>query len=139
MRVTVNGEDVKFETAYPFIRNGHTLVPIRGIFEKIGATVDYDAETKKVMAYKPGTEIVLVIGSNTAWVNEEEKWIPMPAQVVSGSTVLPLRFVCETLGATVDYAKHANAVNIYVPQHEDDLRGPVSDPPPNTTTTGGGL
>lgn len=135
MVVTVNGEDVTFATAQPFIKAGHTLVPVRGVFEKIGARVDWDVEKKIVSAYKPGIEVVMQIGSNKALVNNEEKWIPMPAQIVSGSTMVPLRFLCETLGATVSYDRDANMVNIYVPQHEDDLK-PGSPPPSTTGTTG---
>ncbi|QYK52887.1 MAG: copper amine oxidase N-terminal domain-containing protein [Fimbriimonadaceae bacterium] len=132
VRVTVNGEDVTFATTQPYVKGGHTLVPIRGVFEKIGAKVDYDATKKMVSAYKPGTEVVLIIGSNKALVNNEEKWIPMPAQVTSGSTMVPLRFLTETLGGTISYDYEAKIVNIYVPQHEDDLR--PGDPPPVTTT-----
>jgi hypothetical protein len=132
VRVTVNGEDVTFATTQPYVKGGHTLVPIRGVFEKIGAKVDYDSKKKMVSAYKPGIEVVLIIGSNKALVNNEEKWIPMAAQVTSGSTMVPLRFLSETLGATVSYDVEAKIVNIYVPQHEDDLR--PGDPPPIKTT-----
>src|SRR5690606_10417808 len=112
MRVTVNGEDVTFATTQPFVKNGHTLVPIRGVFEKIGAKVDYESKTGKVMAYKPGIEIVLMIGSDKALVNSKEQWIPMAASIVSGSTMVPLRFLSESLGATVSYAKEAHTINI---------------------------
>lgn len=128
MRVSVNGEDVTFATAQPFVKQGHTLVPIRGIFEKIGAKVDYNSETSTVMAYKPGIEIVLKIGSTKAMVNSEEKYVPLPAQIVSGSTMVPLRFLSESLGATVSYDEKADWVNIYMPQHEDDLQ-PGTPPP----------
>jgi len=128
MRVSVNGEDVTFATTQPFMKQGHTLVPIRGVFEKIGAKVDYDSKTQMVMAYKPGIEIVLKIGSDKAMVNNEEKYVPLPAQIYSGSTVVPLRFLAESLGATVSYNEAAGWINIYVPQHEDDLQ-PGTPPP----------
>lgn len=133
VRITVNGEDVNFATTQPYIKGGHTLVPIRGVFEKIGAKVDYDAAKKMVSAYKPGIEVVLIIGSNKALVNNEEKYIPMAASVTSGSTMVPLRFLSESLGATVSFNMEARVVNIYVPQHEDDLR---PGDPPKTGTTG---
>ncbi len=139
MVVTVNGEDVHFATAQPFIKGGHTLVPVRGVFEKIGARVDWDVDKKIVSAYKPGIEVVMQIGSNKALVNNQEKWIPMPAQIVSGSTMVPLRFLSESLGATVSYDRDANMVNIYVPQHEDDLKpGGAPPPPPGVGGAGGG-
>jgi hypothetical protein len=128
IRVTVNGEDITFATTQPFMKQGHTLVPIRGVFEKIGAKVDYDAKTHMVMAYKPGIEIVLKIGSTKAMVNNVETYVPLPAQIYSGSTVVPLRFLSESLGATVSYDQDAGWINIYVPQHEDDLT-PGTPPP----------
>lgn len=128
VRVSVNGEDVTFATTQPFIKQGHTLVPIRGVFEKIGAKVDYDSKTRIVMAYKPGIEIVLKIGEVKAMVNNVETYIPLPAQIYSGSTVVPLRFLSESLGATVSYDEAADWINIYVPQHEDDLK-PGTPPP----------
>lgn len=121
MRVQVNGEDVTFAVVQPFVKNGHTLIPVRGVLEKIGAHVDYDAKTRRVNAYKKGVEIVLTIGENRALVNGEEMYTPLAPQIVSGSTMLPLRFICEALGAEVSYDKKAHVVNIYVPQHEDDL------------------
>ncbi|MFM9873896.1 MAG: copper amine oxidase N-terminal domain-containing protein [Fimbriimonadaceae bacterium] len=130
MRVSVNGEDVTFVTAQPFVKQGFTLVPIRGIFEKIGAKVDYDSKTSTVMAYKPGIEIVLKIGSTKALVNNKEVYVPLAAQIVSGSTMVPLRFLSESLGATVSWDEAAYWVNIYVPQHEDDLK-PGTPPPGN--------
>lgn len=128
VRLSVNGEDVTFATTQPFIKNGHTLVPIRGVFEKIGAKVDYDSKTKTVMAYKTGIEIVLKIGSTQALVNTYEKDVPIPPIIVSGATMVPLRFISETLGASVSFNETANWINIYVPQHEDDLL--PGDPPP---------
>lgn len=128
IRLTVNGEDVTFATTQPYIKNGVTLIPIRGVFEKIGAKVDYDAKTRKVMAYKEGIEILLSIGSTAALVNSHEHFVSVPPEIVSGSTMVPLRFISETLGATVSYDGHSNWINIYVPQHEDDLT--QGTPPP---------
>lgn len=139
IRVTVNGEDCDFDTAYPFVSNGHTLTPVRGVFEKIGARVDYNPETKQINAYRKDLEVVMKIGSKVALVNGEEMAVSMPPRIVSGSTMVPLRFLTEALGGTVSFNPKGNEINIYVPDMEKDLKGPISDPPRTTTggTTGG--
>lgn len=136
--VTVNGEDCHFATAQPFVSDGYTLTPLRGVFEKIGAKVDYDDTTQKISAYKDDLEVILKVGSNYAMVNGKQEYVPMAPRIVSGSTVVPLRFLSESLGGTVSWDSKAHTVNIYVPHREGDLKAPISDPP-RSTTGGGGL
>ena len=71
--VTVNGAEVVFEDQAPFVENDRTLVPMRAIFEALGATVEWDGETQTVISYDPKSEvsIVLQIGSNKLFVNDK--------------------------------------------------------------------
>ena len=57
--VVLNGNEISFEQP-PYIENGATRVPMRKIFESLGATVDYDADTKTITAKKDNTVIELV-------------------------------------------------------------------------------
>lgn len=133
--VTVNGEDVSFKTSYPFLYQGFTMTPLRGVFEKIGARVDYDADTGKITAYKQDMEILLKVGSTDAVINGENTFVPVAPRIVSGSAVVPLRFLSESLGGEVSWSKETKTVNIYVPHLEEDLTGPISDPPRNAGKT----
>ena len=109
--VYLNGEEMTFDSE-PYIENGTTRVPMRAIFEGLGADVDFDAETKTVIAQKDGTEIKLTIGEDTAYVNGEANKLLVPAEIKNSRTMVPLRFVSEALGAQVDWDGETKTVTI---------------------------
>src|SRR2546423_4443643 len=63
IQVIVNGDKIDFDTIGPREINGHLLVPLRGVLEKLGAYVDWDAGTHTVLANREGTRIEIPIGS----------------------------------------------------------------------------
>ncbi|MEF3302523.1 stalk domain-containing protein [Paenibacillus sp. GYB003] len=85
----------------PIMMNGSVLVPLRGIFETLGAKVDWDGATETVTATKGSTMIKLTVGQSEATVNGKTVKLAIPSQKVNGSTMVPLRFVSESLGGTV--------------------------------------
>ncbi len=97
----------------PIIESGRTLVPFRFIGEAIGATIDWDA-TQKAVSYTFGDiKIVLKIGSTSAMVNNVENLLDVAPKILStGRTVIPVRFVSETLGATVEWDGTTKTVTI---------------------------
>lgn len=101
IRVQLNGEPVDFYGTQPREVDGRVMVPLRGVLEKMGATVDWNAGTQTVFASKNGLEIELPIGSRTAKVNDRSVPLDVPAMTMGGSTMVPLRFVSEALGADV--------------------------------------
>ena len=68
--VYVNNNKVNFSQP-PVVENGATLVPVRGLLEKIGATVDWDKETKTVTSTLGASTVKMVIGSKTAYVDNK--------------------------------------------------------------------
>lgn len=100
--VTVNGETMSFDAA-PQIVQDRVLVPMRAIFEKLGASILWDGDTQTVTANKDGTEISLTIGKATASVNYNLIPLDVPAMIVNDRTMVPLRFISESLGASVDW------------------------------------
>ncbi|SNS29920.1 PrcB C-terminal [Anaerovirgula multivorans] len=119
IRVQVDGEWLETEVA-PFIENNRTLVPLKGIMEKLGATVEWDQDQKAVKVLTEDMSIVLAIGKDTAEitksvdgvVNVETLKLEVPAKVVEGRTFIPGRFVAETLGASVGWDDSNRAVTI---------------------------
>ena len=87
----------------PTIVSGRTLVPLRAIFESLDAEVGWEAATQTVTAYKDGTTVVLQIGNPVAQVNGEPCRLDVPAQIVQNRTMVPARFVAETLDCTVTW------------------------------------
>jgi hypothetical protein len=100
IEVVLNGTEISFDIA-PYIENGITRVPMRAIFEALGAEVEYDAKTKNITARKGNTIIKLVAGSSTATINGKEITLTASVENKNGSTMVPLRFVSEALGAEV--------------------------------------
>ena len=98
--VVLNGNEISFEQP-PYIENGATRVPMRKIFESLGATVDYNADTKTITAKKDNTVIELVTGASTAKIDGKETPLTASVENKNGSTMVPLRFVSEALGADV--------------------------------------
>ncbi|MBS3986048.1 MAG: hypothetical protein KGZ66_10675 [Selenomonadales bacterium] len=101
-RVLINNAPLQFDVP-PVIEQGRALVPMRAIFEALGATVHWDEATRTVTAYRRESAIVLVIGSRTAWVNGPSRTLDVAPGIVNGRTLVPLRFVAEALGAEVTW------------------------------------
>jgi hypothetical protein len=101
----------------PVIKNGQTLVPIRAIIEVLGGTVGWDATARKAMVTLGSKSIALWIGKSAATVNGIS--IPIDSantsvvpEIISGRTMLPLRFVTESLGATLGWDPNTQTITI---------------------------
>lgn len=106
--VDVYINDVKqYYSPSAYIKNGTTLVPMKPIFVSLGATLTYDNVTKKVTAYKDNKKIVIVIGNKKAYVDSDGVTTTInlshAAEIYKGTTMVPLRFVSEALGANITF------------------------------------
>ncbi|MEG0385842.1 MAG: stalk domain-containing protein [Solibacillus sp.] len=91
--------------------NNRTLVPLRAIFEELGATVQWNQKDKTITAKKGQTAIWLKVGSKSAKINNNTVTIDVPAQVYNGSTLVPLRFISESFGVKTTWnAKEETAI-----------------------------
>lgn len=102
IKVIVNGNEIITDQA-PIIVSGRTLIPLRSIFEALNASVDYDQATQTVYANKGNTTISLKLGSKIATINNVNVELDVPAQVINGRTLVPVRFVSEALGEEIHY------------------------------------
>lgn len=114
LKVYVGTQRVRF-AVQPMITNGRTLVPIREISEALGAAVDWDPATRTVSIRKDQLTVTLVIGQNQATKDNETLALDVPAQVVQGRTMLPLRFVSEALGSEVGWDEPTKTITITPP------------------------
>jgi len=85
---------------------------MRSIFEALGANVDWDGNTSTVTATRGETNVKLTIDSRLGFINGEQKYLDVPARLVNNRTLVPIRFVSEALGATVDWVAASNQVVI---------------------------
>lgn len=96
----------------PFTENGRTLVPVRIVSENLGLNVGWDDLTKTVTISGDALNIKLVIGSNIAYVNNEQVSLDVPAIEKDGRTLVPVRFISETLGKKVKWIASSNQILI---------------------------
>jgi len=112
IRIKLNGYYMDFDVM-PVIVNSRTLVPMRGIFEALGADVSWEASTKTVRAFGiNGTEIMLKIGDKNATVDGNTVTLDTEAQIVGGRTMVPVRFVSEAMGEEVGWDNDTRTVTI---------------------------
>ncbi len=109
--VTLNGRSLVFDQP-PIIVDNRTLVPLRVIFESMGASVDWDQETETVTSRLGDTSISLKLGSSAMYKNGEEIHLDVPAQIVNQRTLVPVRAISEAFGADVEWDGNTGTVVI---------------------------
>jgi len=110
--VAVNGTQIQFGGTQPMELHGSVLVPLRGVFESLGASVDYNPATGTIVAVKGDRRIVLPLNSSEATINGQPQQLSQPAQVINDTTLVPLRFVAEALGDYVEWSAPTHMVMI---------------------------
>lgn len=102
VRVVVNGRLLTFDVP-PMVSEGRILVPVRGVFEALGAEVSWDGNTQTVTGVKGNKTVILKLNSRDALVNGSPCTLDVPATAVDGRVLVPVRFVSESLGAKVEW------------------------------------
>ena len=98
----------------PGARNNRTNIPIRNLVEKIGGTVDWEAETETVTIRLWEHEVQMQLGSNIIMVDGEEKNMDVAPYEENGRTMVPIRFMAENLGFDVEMCSSAGFYNSIV-------------------------
>jgi hypothetical protein len=101
----------------PIVADGHVLVPLRGVFERFGADVDFDAAKNVAIARRNGIVVKVAVGTSDAWVDGTHVTLETPAREFGGRVEVPLRFVAEALGVAVDYDENSNTIVVVSGQH----------------------
>lgn len=124
-KVILDGTTLSFDVP-PTIENGRTLVPLRAIFEAMGAKVSWDDATMTVTAIRGSTTVVLRIESLAPTINGIVKPIDVAGKIVNARTLAPLRFICEAFGGTVDWIGDTQTASI---KSADSSQAPSSAQP----------
>ncbi len=119
IQVLVNGTQVNFAELDPYISNDHTLVPMREIFEALGAKVEWDGETRTIISYDPVSDvsITMQIDSDTMFVNETPIVLETPPAIPENSStaMVPVRAVAEGMSSVVDWDGETRTVVVQKP------------------------
>ena len=126
--VKLNGKTLEFEQP-PVIIEGRTLVPLRAIFEALGASVEWDGATKTVTSNKGDVTIKLTIGANTLYRNGTGVELDVPAQIVGeGYTMVPARAIAESYGVNVGWDDATKTVLLTTDaQDKQDISNPYAN------------
>ena len=100
--VKIDGQQIIFDVQ-PQLINNRTMVPLRAIFESLGATIEWNGDTQTVTSTRGTTTISLTINSTKMYVNGESKTLDTPACLVGGRTLVPVRAISEAFGTTVTW------------------------------------
>jgi len=119
--VYIDSVKLEFTDAAPQTVNDRVMVPMRAIFEKLGADVRWDDKTKTATATKGDSVVSLSIDNDIAKLNGADKKLDAPAVSISDRTYVPIRFVSESLGAKVYWNNSSNTVYIYSKDYLADM------------------
>ncbi len=111
IKVKINDFPVVFDVA-PQIINGRTMIPARAVLEKLGADLTWNAQNNTIHVNKDDIEILLTIGSSLACVNGQEAALDSPAVIIDNRTLVPLRFLAESLESEVSWDQNSRTVLI---------------------------
>ena len=125
--VMVNGDPVSFSGLGPQQIQGRVLVPVRGVLEKLGADVTWVPETQTVVATTAKVDIQLRLNDRHATVNGRDVTLDVPAQLIAGRTMVPLRFIGEALGLDVSWNDQTRTVMIVSKDSGDPRPQPNPD------------
>lgn len=110
--VKVNGQTVDFIDQKAMIKDSRTLVPARGVFESLGATVGWNDATQTATVQKGTTFVQIPVGQSYITVNDVKKELDVPAQLIGDRTMIPVRAVAEAFSCTVDWDDETYTVSI---------------------------
>ncbi len=112
LKVIYDGTEVDFGDQKPIVLDSRTMIPIRGLFEKMGYSVDWDADTKTVTLRNLYDNIRVTVGADNIYKNNESIETDVPATIINGRTMLPLRVIGEASGASMAWDAETKTVSV---------------------------
>lgn len=112
IRVEIDGKLLDFKDTDPVIENSRVLVPMREIFESLGASVGWDPGSQTASGSREGVEVTLKIGDKKGHIDGQAIELDAPAQIRNGRTLVPARFVAESFRAEVGWDEASRTVII---------------------------
>ena len=111
IKVKLDGKQIAFDVP-PQLIKGRTMVPLRAIFEALGATVDWDEHTRTVKSTKNGITVSLTVNYPRMDVNGKDVMLDSAPRIVNGRTLVPVRAISEAFNAKVEWIESEKTVLI---------------------------
>ncbi|HYE68651.1 MAG TPA: N-acetylmuramoyl-L-alanine amidase family protein [Anaerovoracaceae bacterium] len=119
IKINLDGTDVVSDSP-PVIVDGRTLIPARAVFEAMGGAVNWDEASREITVTVNKVNVKLVIDSRKAYINGTEMTLDVPARIIKNRTMIPVRFVSESVGCQVSWDDKNRIVSIVSPTTEED-------------------
>lgn len=111
IKVVIDGTEIFFDVP-PMTISDRTMVPLRAIFEALGATVNWNEATQTVTSQRDDITVKLTIGVLVMYVNRRAVSLDVPARIINNRTLVPVRAISEAFGADVSWNEDAKIVYI---------------------------
>lgn len=118
--IIVDNEEIETDTP-PVIINGRLLVPVRTIFNALGAEIKWDDYSRTITATKGSLNIYLKIDDKNCLLNGEKIVLDVEPQIINNHTMIPLRFIAQSFGAEVFWVPEWNRVAIVTSSFKNPL------------------
>jgi hypothetical protein len=112
--ITVNGtvKAIDAQGTKPLINKGTTMVPIRAIVESLGGSVGWDTTDRRLDIRLGSRAVTVWVGKTTTKVNGSSATISTAPAIIGARTMIPLRFVAESLGCLVGWDQPTKGVTV---------------------------
>lgn len=114
VKVVLNGNLVSFDVP-PVIVEGRTLIPLRKISEELGYTVSWDDATRQIDISGGGHLITMIVNDTKVIADGKEIILDVPSMIIDGRTLVPVRFVIDSLGGKVSWDESTYTVDLSAP------------------------
>ena len=111
IQVKINNNYLTMDVS-PTVIDGRTMVPMRAIFEALGATVAYDSLNRKIIGTKGDKKVILTANVRVAEINGKNVAMDVPPTIVEGRTLVPVRLIAEAMGKNVEWNAELKTVLI---------------------------
>lgn len=125
LEVVVNGQALPADPP-PLMRNDRVLLPMRVVFEALGAEVTWELDTQTAIGTWGDTTVRMQINNPLAYINDWVVTLDVPAQLINNRTYIPVRFPAEVFGAEVRWEEVTQTVFITL----SETPPPIPPPPP---------
>ncbi|MNJ31987.1 Protease inhibitor precursor [compost metagenome] len=112
--LVVNGSIVPLDQKAVLV-NGTVLIPLKNLFDALGATLEWNQAMKKITASKGDTTVELTVDSTAAQKQDKPLTLQAKPIVINGYTMVPARFAAESFDADVDWDPQSNTITITTP------------------------
>lgn len=120
INVIVDGNYVTFSNSEPKVIGGRTMVPVRDIFEAIGADVIWEPQERKIVAVKEKNTLVMTLNSRVIYTNGNMSEMDCEPEVINGRTFVPVRYAVEAFGYSVSW--NSEDKSVIIKSRENDVK-----------------